>query len=73
MLGRNTAKDSRAKSGGIDGCPGREVCSWRVSALQHSVLAQPRVASRQALVAAREAQALQNLRRGAHPAGWLSH
>eukprot|EP00969_Alexandrium_andersonii_P186700 8249093-Alexandrium_andersonii.AAC.1 len=72
MLGRSTAEDSSAKRGRVDGCPGREVRPWRVSALQHGVLAQPRVASRHALAAAPEAHALQDLRRGAHPTGWCS-
>eukprot|EP00969_Alexandrium_andersonii_P044972 1974597-Alexandrium_andersonii.AAC.1 len=73
MLGRDAAKDSCAKRGRVDGCPGREVLSRRVSALQHSMLAQPRVAGRQALVAAPEAHALQDLGRGAHPTGRFSH
>eukprot|EP00969_Alexandrium_andersonii_P168379 7442862-Alexandrium_andersonii.AAC.1 len=35
------------------------------------MLAQPRVTGRQTLIAPPEAHALQDLRRGAHPANWF--
>eukprot|EP00969_Alexandrium_andersonii_P047709 2093650-Alexandrium_andersonii.AAC.1 len=57
-----------AQRGRIDGCPCRKVHSGRVLALQHGVLAQPRVTGGQTLIAAPEAHALQDLGRGAHPA-----
>eukprot|EP00969_Alexandrium_andersonii_P046988 2061577-Alexandrium_andersonii.AAC.1 len=57
----------------VDGCTGREVRPGRVLALQHGVLAQPRATCGQTLVAAPEAHMLQDLGRGAHPAGRFSH